>query len=321
MFRKLQRPISKLALFLLLTFLMAGIYDVIWTLRPDYFRLQAGLNLLPLELERISKAYSAYSDKKPVPPFPEDGAEQTAAKKIESVYRLFQASSVKLTSDAADLAAKERQDKSEYQTFQDAQWAQYDQFIIEKTTPASARAAAIKSRMDDILSAFGAKSQDALPSGPTAIGYAQLGIEFAQAEADRARAEYEARDYGLRHLTEFQQKPTQHDYLVKMKALEALRARVSAEQIATDRLHSDLYQAFVDYRDASASRLNYGDFLYFSVGAATTATFGDIAPNSTLVRMLVCLQVLISIGFTGVVVSELVASRDARIPNEQTPIT
>jgi hypothetical protein len=35
--------------------------------RPDYFRLHAGLNILLLDLERIALAYSAYSDKKPLP--------------------------------------------------------------------------------------------------------------------------------------------------------------------------------------------------------------------------------------------------------------
>ncbi len=53
------------------------------------------------------------------------------------------------------------------------------------------------------------------------------------------------------------------------------------------------------------AHLGYWDFLYFSVGAATTATFGDIASNSSSVRMLVCLQVLGSIVFSGLMINGL----------------
>jgi hypothetical protein len=306
----LRKPLRKLFLFILMTSLMAVVYDMIWKARPDYFRLQEGLNVLPLELERISEAYSAYSDKNPLPVFPEHGREQVEAKKIESVYRAFQAASVKLIADSAELAGKERQDKSEYQSFENTQWEQCNQYIGEKTAPALARSATIRARLDGILSAFQVKSADDLPSGPIAVEHAQLGVQFAQAEADRAKAEYEARDYGLRHLSEFQQKPRQKEYLAKSKVLDDLRHKVFAEQMATDQLHADIYQAFVGYRDANAKRLGYWDFFYFSVGAATTATFGDIAPNSTIVRMLVCLQVLVSIGFTGLVISELSSSRN-----------
>jgi hypothetical protein len=41
------------------------------------------------------------------------------------------------------------------------------------------------------------------------------------------------------------------------------------------------------------------------MGAATTATFGDIVPNSSSVRMLVCLQVLGSIVFSGLMINGL----------------
>jgi uncharacterized membrane protein len=57
----------------------------------------------------------------------------------------------------------------------------------------------------------------------------------------------------------------------------------------------------VSYLDAPQAHLGYWDFLYFSVGAATTATFGDTAPNSSSVRMLV----LGSIVFSGLMINGL----------------
>jgi hypothetical protein len=43
MARLMRSPIPKLLLFLVLTFVMAGVYELIWLNRPDYFRLQSGV--------------------------------------------------------------------------------------------------------------------------------------------------------------------------------------------------------------------------------------------------------------------------------------
>jgi uncharacterized membrane protein len=52
----------------------------------------------------------------------------------------------------------------------------------------------------------------------------------------------------------------------------------------------------------SADTRGYWDFVYFGAGATTTPTFGDIASNSSSVRMLVCLQELGSIVFSGLMI-------------------
>jgi hypothetical protein len=60
--------------------------------------------------------------------------------------------------------------------------------------------------------------------------------------------------------------------------------------------------------------------LYFSIGAATTATFGDIAPNHWFVRLCVCLQVLLSVILMGLLVSELAEMlARAQPPTDATP--
>ena len=79
--------------------------------------------------------------------------------------------------------------------------------------------------------------------------------------------------------------------------------------------YTKLYQAFVSYLDAAQAHLGYWDFLYFSMGAATTATFGDIASNSSSVRMLVCLQVLGSIVFSGLMINEPSSECPVRSPS------
>ncbi|PLN97136.1 ion channel, partial [Klebsiella michiganensis] len=41
--------------------------------------------------------------------------------------------------------------------------------------------------------------------------------------------------------------------------------------------------------------LNFWDFAFYSIGISTTTTFGDLVANSRLIRMLVCIQLLLSI--------------------------
>lgn len=163
----------------------------------------------------------------------------------------------------------------------------------------------ISDSMQKVLAGSGVKSADELPPGPHGVEYAQLAVKLAGVELQKTKAEVDAREYGVHHLTDFQQQPDQKEYIARHKELEDLRNEIYTEQTSTVALRGALYSAFVDYRAASATRLEYFDFLYFSVGAATTATFGDIAPNSTAVRIMVCLQVLGSILFTGLIINRL----------------
>lgn len=41
--------------------------------------------------------------------------------------------------------------------------------------------------------------------------------------------------------------------------------------------------------------LNFLDFLFYSIGISTTTTFGDLLANSRLIRLIVCVQLLLSI--------------------------
>lgn len=291
---------------------MAGVYYLMWSGRPDYFRVQSGVNLLPLNLVQIAREYSAYSDSKPLPDMLFQHGEEKAVERIEEVYENLQQASVSLAQKKSDYDKRLHEDAEEYKSFETSQWLQFNLFISHRTAPFVSQIDAISGRMQAILAASGVKSANDLPSGQVSVDYADLSVALAKVELQRTKAELDAREYGMHHLTDFQQQPPQKEYLARYKELEGLRNSLSAEQEATVRLRGDLYDAFVAYREATEHRLGYGDFLYFSVGAATTATFGDISPNSTLVRMLVCLQVLGSIVFVGLMVSELAGRIDKK---------
>jgi hypothetical protein len=287
---------------------MAVVYDLIWQYRPDYFRVQAGVNFLPLDLVQIAGGYSAYSDSKPLPDLLRGPGEEAAVQKIRGIYEQFRLASVSLGNKKAEYEKRRQVDAREHKSFEQTQWAQYEIFITQKTAPFADRANKIRERMQSMLSASAVTSADDLPPAPRNAYYA-LNIEHARAELERARAEANAREYGMGHLTDFQKQPSQQEYLVRGRELEGLQRSIFDEQISTNKLHGQLYDAFVDYITVIHARLGYWDFLYFSVGAATTATFGDISPNSTQIRMLVCLQVLVSIIFTGLLINELASRR------------
>jgi hypothetical protein len=291
-------------LFTLSIFVMAAVYEVMWTVRPDYFRVQSGVNFLPLNLVQIAREYSAYSDSKPLPGTLLQQGEEKAAERIVEIYQKIQQASIALAQKKPDYAKRLEEDKTEYKSFESSQWLQYNSFVSERIAPFVDQINEISRRMQAILAASGVKSPEDLPSGPRG-DYFRLNVELKNAELRRATVEYEAREYGLRHLTDFQQQPSQKEYIARYKELEDLHKSVSAEQDETQKLRGDLYDAFLAYRAVTEARLGYGDFLYFSVGAATTATFGDISPNSTRIRILVCLQVLGSIVFVGLMVNEL----------------
>jgi Ion channel len=286
-------------------FFMAGVYDVIWNFRPDYFRVQSGVNFLPLDLVQIASAYSSYSNKEPLPEILSQANEDASAKRIEEAYRRFQAASAALVQKKSELESRSQQDSREYSVFEKDQWAQYEAFVAAKTAAFRDQMNVLSDSMRKILSDSNVSSGSDLPPGPEAVEYAQLAVKLANLDVERTKGEVEARENGLRNLTQFQTRPEQKEYLSRHRSLDAFRTEVLADQSAADKLHRELYQAFLDYRNATATHLGYGDFLYFSVGAATTATFGDISPNSTSVRLLVCLQVLGSIVFTGLLVNAL----------------
>ncbi len=296
----MRRSIQLLVILSVTVFAMAGVYELMWQAHPDYFRVQSGVNYLPLDLVQIAHEYSAYSDKKPLPELSSQPAQEEATRRIEEIYSKFQQASVSLANKKAEYATRLQADTGAYTSFENSQW--------KKT---------IEAKRTAIVTNSGAKSADELPPGQAAIDRADLMVELKRVEVQRAIAESDARQYGLRHLPDFQQEPNQKEYLSHNKELEDLRKSIFAEENSTNALHGQLYDAFIKYRAARDGQLGYWDFVYFSVGAATTATFGDIAPNSTSVRMLVCLQVFSSLLVTGLIVNSLASHKGATLGRTQ----
>lgn len=302
--------------FALSLMIMPGVYELLWYSHPDYFRIQAGVNVLPTELYSAASEYSAYSEGPPLPPLILQAEQDDAANKILSTYRRFQAASVKLSTKKLELKKREVEIHGEFKSFEASQWSQYEQFVAKSGLEFQPEIERLTAAMNRILKQAGVATPDQLPTGPSAVAYANLNVELAGVQVKLTNAELDARTYGIGHLTEFQKLAPQQAYLKHYHEVEALEKEILSLQQSTDSLHGDLYNAFVAYRNAALETLGYWDFFYFSVGAATTATFGDISPNSKIVRVLVCLQVFASIAGTGFVMSSLTKDRQTK-PSEK----
>lgn len=108
-------------------------------------------------------------------------------------------------------------------------------------------------------------------------------------------AEAAARDYALHHLEEFQRTKPQQAQLQQRRALAELERSVNAQAQVVQNLSLKVAEAEDNYRRTAASRLSFFDFIYFSLGGATGANFGDISPNHTFIRVLYSVQILLSI--------------------------
>ena len=54
-----------------------------------------------------------------------------------------------------------------------------------------------------------------------------------------------------------------------------------------------------NYLAEQRKRLSYFDYVYFSSANSSTVTFGEIIPNSNKVRLLLMIQVIISLALFG----------------------
>jgi hypothetical protein len=301
----MQRLVLLPSAFAISILLMAGLYDLMWAERPDYFRIQPEVNFLPIDLYNTARAYSPYKDHDTIPNVLHSTTQEDAAKVIVDLYTQLQKISADISEKTKEYETLAQQDANDYKSFEASQWSQIENFVASKAVAFDSETNSITKEMDNILKTAGVNSPDALATGRQSVDYANLAVRLADVKLRMTRADVDAREYAFHHFDEFQQQPSQKEYIEKNKALEALGHDLSNKRENADAIFSKLYGAFIDYRVATSDKLGYWDFVYFSVGAATTATFGDIAPNSTVVRMLVCLQVIGSILFTGFMVNWL----------------
>lgn len=282
-----------LMIWLLLTLGMGGVYKVIWSHRPDYFRVQSDLNIRPIDLAARVRGYSAFEDQ-PLPGL-EHPDIQSAASRLQRAYEAAQMASGQLASEQRVLRTQRRIVATGDDAFEASQWAQVDEHVRRATAPYDRRISNLQSALAGILQVSGVNSPDQLPEGPVAVDYAEARVRLAEQSLARINAKAAAHDYALHHLEEFQRTARQREHLQRRQALGALAQSIHTRQREVVRLTSRVLAVENEYRQTAGKRLTIGDFIYFSIGGATGANFGDISPNHTVVRVAYSIQILMSI--------------------------
>jgi hypothetical protein len=289
--------------------LMACIYQAIWMGRPDFFRVEADLNVLPLDL--FQKAWG-FDERKGVLPRQVNPDLQAAAKQVQSVYDQMQTATVQLDADKRELAARQKVDAIGQKAFEDSTVAQMEAYVAQKAGVFEPQIAAAQRQMSILEVAAGATSPEAMPAGDLAIRHSKLAVEVARLRLAQAQANSDARDYTLHNMTLFQKRPEQIAFVAQYRRTEALQKKVLHEMTELTNDNGKIYEAFDSYVTAAQAKLTFWDFLYFSIGGATTATFGDISPNHTVVRMLFSAQIIFSIVLVSLWLNDL--TRERRSP-------
>ncbi len=284
--------------------LMAGVYQGVWIMRPDWFRVEADNNVRPVDL--FEKAWG-FDDRSGVlqanPDLP------AASARLRALYDELQVATVKLAADKGELEARQRAEGPMYKAFEASMMAQSEAYVAERVAIYEPQIKRLKAKMTLLEAQAGAKSGDDMRPGPLAVRRSRLELEAARLRLAQAEANAQARDYVVHNFAEFQKQPEQRAYLVEAHKTEALESTVRREIYGLSGYNLKLYNAFQAYADAARSKLNFWDFLYFSIGGATTATFGDISPNHTIVRMLFSGQIIFSIVLVSLWLNDLTRDR------------
>lgn len=142
------------------------------------------------------------------------------------------------------------------------------------------------------------------------ITVANFKVDIAQLELSMVKRESEIRTIGLQNLSIFQDKTIRYE-------VDSLHNRYISYQ---DKIF-EIEKSIRDYKVLANERKNlfhqnrivqlkYPDFLYFSVLSSISVSYGDIVPNTFFLRMVVTLQILISIFCLGILINKLAGKKE-----------
>ncbi|WP_367849682.1 potassium channel family protein [Rhodoferax sp. WC2427] len=196
--------------------------------------------------------------------------------------------------------------KAVYEEHSAKLWSNVEQY---KQKAVAVESAAVE-RATTVADALASAAQKS-PSPAAAIAAANAKVDVAKAQYVLAVRQADTGDYVLHHLRELADPNT----TAKFDATETKLATLRKEQISLMGRLADLrgkaFNRLEDWYSKRTARLQWIDFLYFSVGVSTTTTFGDIVPNSRMVRVFVLTQLIFSVLLVGYLVSLLGSPRSA----------
>jgi len=267
----------------LIILFFATVYYLTWSVNPDSFIKNNALNSTPVH-NAINLAFSyndvAHDDYDNISS--EDFSEEILKEKKEfdriitqniNLERILsqQESNLKLISENLSKA-----------------WARNTQAYVDETSLKHRKQLIVKeSELKAILLQKNKTHESQLD-----IMLADKNIEIAEVKLRIATAERDASEYVLSHIGDFNDPKFVSELNVVNKIIDDTRSKLTTNNKAMVIIRNNV-QDLLNKRQKED--LNFWDFTFYSIGISTTTTFGDLVANSRLIRMLVCIQLLLSI--------------------------
>ncbi|MFO3953809.1 ion channel [Enterobacter hormaechei] len=124
------------------------------------------------------------------------------------------------------------------------------------------------------------------------IMLADKNIEISKIKLRIATLERDALEYVLSHAGDFNDPKIVSELNTTNKIIDDARSKLIINNKKIIKIKNNV-QDLLSKRQKED--LNFWDFAFYSIGISTTTTFGDLVANSRLIRMLVCIQLLLSI--------------------------
>lgn len=261
----------------------AVIYYFAWSVNPDSFIKNSALNSTPVQ-NAINLAFSyndvAYKDYDNISS--EDFSEEILKAKKEfdriisqniNLERILsqQESNLKLISENLSKA-----------------WGRNTQAYVDETSLIHYKELMVKENEHKAM----LSQKNKIHESQFGIMLAYKNIEISEVKLRIATAERDALEHVLSHVGDFNDPKLVSELNFANKKIDDTRSKLIINNKRMVKIRNNV-QDLLNKRQKED--LNFWDFTFYSIGISTTTTFGDLVANSRIIRMLVCIQLLLSI--------------------------
>ncbi|ATG00956.1 MULTISPECIES: potassium channel family protein [Lelliottia] len=287
--------------YLSIVLLFAVLYYVFWMCRPDSFIINSELNVHPFYDMNVMLWSDENYDYQMG-----DGINLNTLKKENDEYIL------KLSKDRVELGKIDSELVNLDKRF-DTIYEKKDAEFLENTKKYEQEMLSSFIKREKDLEASAASFEKDSPvivkTNDDVLKIQRIGderVKLAEARLETARQSFKNSDYILKNLMKFTSKETRDD-LIKLNELRTSfneKGFKLVKEMGNDR--SAAIENVGRYYKQYIARLNFIDFIYFSIGISTTTTFGDIVASDRMVRAFVSLQLLLCIFIVGGFLSSVI---------------
>ena len=259
------------------------IYYSVWRLNPDSFIKNNALNSTPVhDAVNLAFAYNEVKKEDPSGISYEEFTERT-------IMSTNEFNKIRINNLELEMKLSRKQDElKDIDKRLSLSWGENtNKYIAEKLRGVRKSLITKSKERSDILS-----SKNNLNESQINIMLADKDVEIAEINLQLATIDHDVHVYILSHIGDFNDAVITDELNAVNKEINNTRAQLINNEKRIIELRNNMQSMLQKLKKGD---LNFCDFLFYSIGIATTTTFGDLLANSRVIRMIVCIQLLLSI--------------------------